>query len=81
MDPAGRGFAALTRACAGLTDADRQTFRDAILNVTPEQLQETAARYFPPASTSAVVAVYAAEARLIQANETLPAQLAIERLP
>lgn len=80
MDPAGRGFTALTRACAGLTDADRQTFRDAVLNVTPGQLQETAARYFPPASTSAVVAVYAAEERLIQANETLPAKLAIERL-
>jgi hypothetical protein len=81
MDPAGRGFTALIRACAGLTDADRQTFRDGVLGVTPEQLRETAARYFPPAAASAVVAVYAAEERLLQANETLTAKLSVERLP
>jgi hypothetical protein len=81
MDPAGRGFAALIRVCAGLTDADRQTFRDGVLNVTPERLQETAFRYFPSVAASAVTAVYAAEERLIQANETLPAKLMVERLP
>jgi hypothetical protein len=81
MDPAGRGFTALIRAFAGLTDADRQAFRDGVLTVTSEQLQETAARYFLPAAVSAVVAVYAAEERLIRANETLPSKLTIERLP
>jgi Zn-dependent M16 (insulinase) family peptidase len=79
-DPAGRGFTALIRTFAGLTDADRQTFRDGVLNVTADQLQETAVRYFEPAAAS-VVAVYAAEERLIRANEVLPAKLAIERLP
>ena len=81
MDPAGRGFAALIRACAGLTDADRQTFRDGVLNVTPERLQKTAFRYFPSVAASAVTAVYAAEERLIKANETLSAKLMVERLP
>jgi hypothetical protein len=81
MDPAGRGFTALIRTFAGLTDADRQAFRDGVLTVTSEQLQETAARYFLPAAVSAVVAVYAAEERLIRANETLPSKLTIERLP
>ncbi len=81
MDPAGRGFTALIRAFAGLTDADRQAFRDGILNVTAEQLQKTAARYFKSAAASAVVAIYAAEERLIRANETLPSKLTIERLP
>jgi hypothetical protein len=81
MDPAGRGFTALIRAFAGLTDADRQAFRDSVLSVTPKQLQDTAARYFLPAEASAVVAVYAAEERLVQANKTLTPGLAIERLP
>jgi Zn-dependent M16 (insulinase) family peptidase len=81
MDPAGRGFTAMIRTFADLTDADRQTFRDGVLNVTADQLQETAVRYFTPAAASAVVAVYAAEERLIRANETLPAKLTIERMP
>jgi hypothetical protein len=79
MDPAGRGLTALIRTFAGLTDADRQTFRDGVLNVTADQLQETAVRYFEPAAAS-VVAVYAAEERLTRANEVLPAKLTIERL-
>lgn len=81
MDPAGRGFTAMIRAFAGLTDDDRQTFRDGVLNVSADQLQETAVRYFMPAGASAVVAVYAAEERLLQANETLPSGLTVERLP
>jgi hypothetical protein len=81
MDPAGRGFTALIRAFAGLSDADRQAFRDSVLSVTSKQLQETATRYFLPAAASAVVAVYAAEERLIQANETLAPKLTIGKLP
>ncbi|MFH1080893.1 MAG: insulinase family protein [Pseudomonadota bacterium] len=81
MDPAGKGFTAMIREFAGLTDDDRQVFRDGILNVTSDQLQETAVHYFKPAAAAAVVAIYAAEERLIRANETLPARLTIERLP
>jgi hypothetical protein len=80
MDPAGRGFTAMIRAFAGLTDTDRQAFRDGVLNVTADQLHETAVRYFAPAAASAVVAVYADEERLIRANETMPSKLTIERL-
>jgi Zn-dependent M16 (insulinase) family peptidase len=81
MDPAGKGFAAMTRVFAGLTDEDRQTFREGVLNATADRLQETAVRYFMPANASAVVAVYAAEERLIRANEALSSKLTIERLP
>ena len=81
MDPASRGFTAMIRAFAGLTDTDRQTFRDGVLNVTADRLRETAALYFLPGAAAAVVAVYASEERLIRANETLPAKLTIERLP
>lgn len=81
MDPVGRGVTAMIRAFAGLTDTDRQTFRNGVLNVTAEQLQETAVLYFLPAAAAAVVAVYAPEDRLARANETLPAKLTIERLP
>jgi hypothetical protein len=95
MDPAGKGFTAMIRVFAGLTDEDRQTFRESVLALTADQMQETATRYFLPASASAVVSVYAAEERLNQANETLRAkaklnvhqaelnvhQLTIEKLP
>lgn len=81
LDPAGRGFTALIRTFAGLTDADRQVFRDGVLNLTAQQLREAAARYFLRIAGSAVVGVYAAEQRLNQANEVLTSRLTIERLP
>ena len=81
MDPAGRGFTAMTRVFAGLTDEDRQAFREGVLNATADRLQEAAVRYFTPADASAVVAVYAVEERLIRANEALSSKLLIEKLP
>ncbi len=81
MDPASRGFTAMTRVFAGLSDEDRQTFREGVLNATASRLHETAVRYFMSADASAVVAVYAAEERLIRANETLSSKLTIEKLP
>jgi len=81
MDPASRGMTSLIRIFTGLSDDDRQSFRDGVLNATADRLQETATRYLGPASAAAVVAVYAAEERLNQANETLSPKLTIERLP
>ena len=80
MDPSGRGYTAMIRTFAGLTDDERQRFRNRVLGVTAEAVRETAVRYFGPAAASAVVAVYAPEDRLRQANETLPSPLALESL-
>ena len=80
MDPAGRGYAAMIRTFAGLTDEARQRFRDRVLGVTAEAVRETAIRYFGPAAAAAVVAVYAPEDRLRQANETLSPRLTVESL-
>ena len=80
LDPAGRGYTALIRELSGLTDADRRRFREEVLGVTPERLQETARRYFPPAAEAAVVAVCAAEERLQKANESLKDKLTLEKL-
>jgi Zn-dependent M16 (insulinase) family peptidase len=70
----------MIRAFAGLTDEDRQNFRDGVLGVTADAIQETAARYFIPAAESAVIAVYASEDRLLQANEILSPKLVVENL-
>ena len=80
MDPVGRGYTAMIRAFAGLTDENRQNFRDGVLGVTADAIQETAARYFIPAAESAVIAVYASEDRLLQANEILSPKLVVENL-
>jgi Zn-dependent M16 (insulinase) family peptidase len=80
MDPAGRGYTAMIRTFAGLTDADRQRFRDGVLGVKAEAVREMADRYFRPAAASAVIAVYAPEDRLLQANEALSPRLAVESL-
>ncbi len=80
MDPSGRGYTAMIRTFAELTDDERQRFRNLVLGVTAEAVRETAVRYFGPAAASAVVAVYAPEERLRQANETLSSPLALESL-
>jgi hypothetical protein len=80
LDPAGRGYTALIRAFSALADSDRRRFRDAVLAVTPRQLQDAAQGYFPAAMTASVVAVCAAEERLRQANESLAEPLTIEPL-
>ena len=80
LDPAGRGYTALIRELSGLTDADRRRFREEVLSVTPERLQEAARRYFPPAEEAAVVAVCASEERLQKANESLQDKLTLEKL-
>ncbi len=80
MDPASKGYAAMIRDLAGLTDDDRQRFRNRIFEASPESLMEAANRYIKPAIESPAVAVYAAAERLSQANEVLDRKLEIEAL-
>ncbi len=80
MDPAGKGSTAMIRYLAGLTDEMRQDYRNRILDTTVENVMEAARRYLV-AEETAVIAVYAAGARLQEANETLARKLEIAALP
>jgi Zn-dependent M16 (insulinase) family peptidase len=80
MDPSGRGYAAMMRHFARLSDDLRQRLREEVLDMTPEQVQNAAGRYFLPAAEAAVVAVYAAEDGLKKANEDLSPKLILEGL-
>lgn len=80
LDPAGKGYTALIREFSGMTDPTRRRFREEVLTVDPERLQDTARRYFPSASGTAVFAICASEERLLKANETLKQKLEIEKL-
>jgi Zn-dependent M16 (insulinase) family peptidase len=80
LDPAGRGYTALIREFSGLTDPIRRRFREEVLNVDPEHLQQAAHHYFPKASKAAVFAACAPEERLRKANESLAETLEIEKL-
>jgi Zn-dependent M16 (insulinase) family peptidase len=77
MDPANRGYVAMIREMAGLTDERRQIFRDEIMGMTVESLQEAVIRYFAGAAKSAAVAVYAADGELARANETVQPALRV----
>ncbi len=80
MDPSSRGYIAMIRAFTGLSDDDRLKFRNSILDMTPEQLQDAASRYFAAAIDSAVVAVYSSYDNLQKANDVLGQTLTIEAL-
>jgi Zn-dependent M16 (insulinase) family peptidase len=80
LDPAGRGYTALIREFSGMTDLIRRRFREEVLAMTTDRLQEAARSYFPTAAEAAVVAVCAPEERLLAANERLAEKLALEKL-
>ncbi len=80
MDPSSRGYIAMVRDFAGLTDNNRQEFRNQVLKTSPESIIEAANRHLKPAAKSGSVAVYAASERLTEANEVLDTKLKIEAL-
>lgn len=83
LDPAGKGYTALIRTFSGLTDGIRSRFRGGVLDITPDQLQAAARRYFLPALDGGIggIAVCAAEERLREANEAMEEKLVLEKLP
>jgi presequence protease len=80
LDPGGRGYVALMRNIAGVTDEMRQKFREEILSATPQKLKGALNKYFSAASGSAAVAVYSAQEKLDNANKQLDEKLVLERL-
>jgi Zn-dependent M16 (insulinase) family peptidase len=79
-DPAGKGYLSMIRHFAGITDADRQAFRDRVLELSPDEILKTVREILVPALKASSVAVYAGEERLLRANETLVPKLVIEPL-
>ena len=80
MDPAQRGYTAMIREFSGITEGMRQAFRDEILGMTAETLQQAATRYFAGEERAFAVAVYAAEDKLVRANETMQPMLVVSPL-
>lgn len=78
--PAGRGYTALLRHFAEITDDMRQKFRDNILSAEPRQLKEVVLDYFSKAGKSTGVAVYASREKLSEANGHLEEKLVLEHL-
>ncbi|MBN1614873.1 MAG: insulinase family protein [Deltaproteobacteria bacterium] len=80
MDPSHRGYVAMIRHFAELTDEVRQRFRDAILETTARSLRESLVRYFKEALPTGVMAVYGAEDHLRKANDSLKEKLVLTSL-
>jgi Zn-dependent M16 (insulinase) family peptidase len=79
-DPSGKGYLSMIRHFTGITDDNRQAFRDRVLGLSPEELLKTVREVLIPALKASSVAVYAGEDRLARANETLQQKLVIEPL-
>ncbi len=80
LDPAQKGHTALVRTLQGLTDEDRQRFRQGILTADREGLRACAADVLAPALARAGQAVYAARERIEEANQRIPRPFVIEGL-
>jgi Zn-dependent M16 (insulinase) family peptidase len=80
MDPRTKGYTAMIRELAGLTDEDRQKFRNHVLESSPDSLMEAANRYLKQGVKSEAIAVYASAERLEQANKVLASKLDITPL-
>ena len=79
-DPAGKGYLAMVRHFSGITDTDRQAFRDRVLAMTPAGLLKAVRDVLVPALDASSVAVYAGQDRLARARATAVPTLTIEPL-
>ena len=80
MGPGSKGVTAMVREFCGLTDEQRNHFRDRVFEITPELLQEPVAAHLCPNMAASAIAVYASEDRLKKANELLENKVQIEPL-
>ena len=80
LDPAGKGWQAFMRLLLGISDADRQRFREAVLTVSAQELRTCAAEVIGAGMATAPQAVYAPRERIAAANESLERRFEIESL-
>jgi len=79
MDPSTKGYVSMVRKFAGLTDEGREKFRLNVLDCNKASAIEAGRQVLlSPAKTG--IAVYAAEERLVKANEQLDQKLTIKKL-
>lgn len=71
MDPATKGYTAMVRRFAGITDKDRQAYRDAVFESSLASVKEAAERHLSAAVEGSSTAVYAPLERLQSANEKM----------
>lgn len=80
MNPATKGAVALDRVLAGITDDDRQRFRDAVLSIDPAGLRRAVEEILQPAMAAAQEAVVAPKQRIEAANAALRSPFELEGL-
>jgi len=80
MDPADRGWLALQRHLIGITDAYRQTLRERILTMDPQELRNQAGQALEEACAGMVIAILGSEERLKEAQMRLDVPLILEPL-
>jgi Zn-dependent M16 (insulinase) family peptidase len=80
MDPAGKGQAAMMREFSGISDDLRLQFRADVLSVNGDEMRKAAENYFSAVKDAAVVAVFAPEEKLHEANRALNDKLKLEKL-
>lgn len=77
MDPEMKGSAAMTRAFAGLTDEDRQVFRDGVFRADVRSIREAAEACLSDSRRRSSVCAYASEGDLEKVNESMSDGLSI----
>jgi hypothetical protein len=80
MSPATQGWIAFERKLAGLTDEDRQRFREGVLVVDAAALRQAGREILQTAMASARQSVVAAKERIETANANLPVPFEVEGL-
>ncbi len=80
MDPSAKGKEALRRWLLGLSDADRQRFREGVLTADRGRLRDAAASILRRAMVDAPQAVLAPRERIEEANRKLAVPFAIEAM-
>jgi Zn-dependent M16 (insulinase) family peptidase len=80
MDPSTKGYVSMVRKFSGLTDEDREKFRLGVLECTTESALEAGRRVLLSAAREPGISVYAAEEKLVKANEQLEGKLKIKKL-
>jgi presequence protease len=71
MDPVTRGYVAMERTLSGLSDADRQRYREVLLAADAASIRDALVKVVKPATGAAVQAVYAPRQRIEEVNAGL----------
>ncbi|MFH0925589.1 MAG: insulinase family protein [bacterium] len=80
LGPGEKGYVAMIRDFAGITDKHRRQFRNQVLEATPGLLKQAAVSCLLANLSSSAIAVYASDDRLRQTKEILGSKFEIQAL-